>query len=334
MEQNKFTSAGPVLDALGMPIPGYSTGSLLRYDRRAIRSNPFRIKEWDFYQISDQEKCLQLTFGHASYAGQVGVMFFDFVKSEWIANFDKLLVFPFGSLHMPADAEADQTLTYDKGGMFMQFEVCGDRRVLRCRHGDFDCELSLTRENPESIVINIPFREKPTQFYYNQKINCMRADGVVRCGGQEYRFDPADSFGLLDWGRGVWPFHNEWYWSNGTGLADGEVFGFNLGCGFGNVSAATENTLFYGGRAHKLGKVLIRHEADYMAPWRLTDDEGRLDLTMTPSFDRTTKTKLLFIDNVCHQVFGRFNGTAVLDDGTKLEVKELCAFAEHAVNNW
>ena len=57
-----------------MPIAGYSTSSVLHYDRGAIHANPFRIKEWDFYQISDHEKCLQLTFGHASYAGQVGVM--------------------------------------------------------------------------------------------------------------------------------------------------------------------------------------------------------------------------------------------------------------------
>ena len=55
---------------------------------------------------------------------------------------------------------------------------------------------------------------------------------------------------------------------------------------------------------------------------------------MTPTFDRTTQTKVLFIDNCCHQVFGRFDGTAVLDDGTRLAVQGLPAFAEHAVNNW
>ena len=239
MEQRQFTAPGPVLDGAGRPRAGYSTRSLLRYDRRAIHASPLRIKEWDFYQISDGEKCLQFTLGHASYAGQVGIMFFDFVKGQWLARFDKLLVLPFDRLRMPSDAERDQTLTYDSGGIFMQYQTRGDTRALRCRKGDFDAEVTLTRENPNSLVINVPFAEKPTQFYYNQKINCMRADGRVRAGGREYRFDPAESFGLLDWGRGVWPFHNEWYWSNGTGLVGGEVFGFNLGCGFGDVSAAT-----------------------------------------------------------------------------------------------
>jgi len=59
-----------------------------------------------------------------------------------------------------------------------------------------------------------------------------------------------------------------------------------------------------------------------------------LDLTLTACYDRTTKTKVAFIDNCCHQMFGCFSGTAVLDDGTILHINDLQAFAEHAVNNW
>lgn len=64
------------------------------------------------------------------------------------------------------------------------------------------------------------------------------------------------------------------------------------------------------------------------------DDEGKLDLTLTPSFDRTTRIKALVVNNCCHQMFGMFEGTAVLADGTRLQIEELPAFAEHAVNNW
>ena len=48
-----------------------------------------------------------------------------------------------------------------------------------------------------------------------------------------------------------------------------------------------------------------------MKPWRLYDDEGRLDLTLTPCYDRTTRMKVLFVDNCCHQMFGGFSGRAV-----------------------
>jgi hypothetical protein len=57
-------------------------------------------------------------------------------------------------------------------------------------------------------------------------------------------------------------------------------------------------------------------------------------MTFTPIYDRYTETKLLFVNNHCHQIFGKFSGKAVLDDGTVIEVKDLVAFAEHAVNRW
>lgn len=334
MKQNEFTVPGPVLKSDGSPIAGYSTKEVLRYDRSAIKAPPWRIKEWDFYQVSDGEKCLQFTLGHASYIGQLCVMLFNFRTGEQIAKIAKLIPLPFGSLHLPESAEAQGTLRASRGGMEMEFVTQGAERRLFCRCDDFLAEIRLVRQNEHSIAVNIPFDQNPHQFYYNHKINCMTAQGTATCKGKEYHFSPEDSFGLLDWGRGVWPFSNEWFWSNGTGRVNGEIFGFNLGCGFGNPSAATENTLFYQNRAHKLGSMTITHEPDFMKPWHLKDEEGRLDFTMEPLYDRTTRDKVLFIDNCCHQVFGLFHGTAVLDDGTVLQVENLPAFAEHAVNNW
>ncbi len=72
----------------------------------------------------------------------------------------------------------------------------------------------------------------------------MTARGSVRFDGQEYVFDPATSFAVLDWGRGVWTYKNTWYWGSASGLVDGVPFGFNIGYGFGDTSAASENMLF------------------------------------------------------------------------------------------
>ena len=75
--------------------------------------------------------------------------------------------------------------------------------------------------------------------------------------------------------RQVWPYHNEWYWANGTAPVAGQLFGFNLGCGFGDTSKATENMLFYSGKVTKLGRVHFDLGTAYMKPWHLYDDEGR-----------------------------------------------------------
>lgn len=332
--ERELLEKGPVLDKKGRPAAGYSRRSTLVYDRRAIKAPPWRIKEWDFYQVSNDRLCLQFTIGHAAYAGQVSLMLFDFVEGEKLLDVSQTLLMPFGSLNMPSDGERNHVLSYDKNGVFMKYEVRGDIRRLTCRWGEVDAQIYLKRCHPDSLVINVPFDENPRAFYYNQKINCMIAEGYIRDGEKEWRFDRKSSFGLLDWGRGVWPFHNEWYWSNGTGYLDGEMFGFNLGCGFGNTDTAGENMLFYKGKSHKLGRVDFILGKNYMEPWHLTDREGRLDLVLTPAYDRTTSVKLLWIDNCCHQMFGTFCGRAVLDDREVLEVKDVVSFAEHAVNNW
>lgn len=72
----------------------------------------------------------------------------------------------------------------------------------------------------------------------------MRASGKVLYGGKLYEFSPETDFGALDWGRGVWTYDNVWYWGSGSGDIDGHRFGFNIGYGFGDTSAASENVIF------------------------------------------------------------------------------------------
>ena len=171
----------------------------------------------------------------------------------------------------------------------------------------------------------------------------MRAEGTVTYGyhNRTYTFDPADSFAVLDWGRGVWTYKNTWYWGSASGLVNGEPFGFNIGYGFGNTSAASENMLFYKGRAHKLSQVTFhipgdggRATPDYMRPWTFTSDDGRFEMDYTPVLDRASCSDVGLIKSDQHQVFGVFNGRAVLDDGTVLNVKDLPGFAEKVINKW
>ena len=122
---------------------------------------------------------------------------------------------------------------------------------------------------------------------------------------------------------------------------DGERFGFNIGYGFGNTSAASENMLFYKGRAHKLSQVTFhipgdggRRTPDYMQPWTFTSDDGRFEMDYTPVLDRASCSDVGLIKSDQHQVFGVFNGRAVLDDGTVLNVKDLPSFAEKVINKW
>lgn len=339
--QNRIHTPGPVLGGDGSLMQrGYSTQAVLTFNRDAIKAPPWRVKEWDFYQVSNDQYCLQVTIGHVSYAGDVSVKFFEFESGKRI-DISKMLIVPFGRLNMPATAEQGD-VTYRKKGFLMQFQVMNGERRLICRSDGngkqppIDIDIRLSQPDLTSIVMATPFDEDKRFFYYNHKINCMPASGVARIGGQEYRFEQGTAFGLLDWGRGVWPFSHEWFWGSGSGYIGGKRFGFNIGYGFGNTSAATENILFYDGEAHKIGHVHfdLQGSGGYMAKKTFTSDDGRFEMEFTPIYDRYTETKLLIVNTHCHQIFGKFSGKAVLDDGTVIEVKDLVAFAEHAVNRW
>lgn len=78
---------------------------------------------------------------------------------------------------------------------------------------------------------------------------------------------------------------------------------------------------------------LIPHD-DYLAPWTFTSNDHRFEMDFLPIVDRFASTNAVFIESTQHQVFGRFTGKAVLDDGAVLQVADFLGFAEKVRNRW
>lgn len=315
-----------------------------RYDRSKIKAGALRIKEWDYYCISNGETVLALTIADNSYMGLESVSLID-VGMRWQHTKSFMRLLPMGKTALPPTSERGDVEVTRKG-YSLRFENDGDKRVLSVHVKNFldgkplDAKVTLTDPPEDSMVIATPFKDKPKAFYYNQKINCLTAEGEVRFDGDTRVFDKSDSMAVLDWGRGVWTYDNTWLWSSLSGRVNGEPFGFNLGYGFGDTSAATENMLFHKGKAHKLEHVAFdipqKPEGgdDFIKPWRFTDNNGRLNLTFTPFLDRASLTSAAVILSDQHQVFGHFDGEVVLDDGTTLKIEHMLGFAEKVRNKW
>lgn len=334
-QEHLFSSGEQMLDRRGRPVAGYTLGGDAVYERARVRGALLRLKEWDFYQISDDRYCLQLVIGHVSYAGNCNIAFFDHVSGERIFERGVTTALPLRNMRLPESAHANSLLSFSQGDCFLSFETKDARRNLTARCGDFFAEVELRPAVKQSILVCTPF-SRQREFYINEKINLLRARLTVRLGGREYAFDPERTFSLLDWGRGVWPVSHEWYWSSASAVLSGEPFGFNLGCGFGDElrKRGTENIVYYGEESFKLGTVSISHESDVLQPWHLASDDGRFSAVLTPRHDRDTITKLLFVNNRCHQMFGTFEGRFLLNDGGALSFSSVNGFAEHAVNHW
>ena len=71
-----------------------------------------------------------------------------------------------------------------------------------------------------------------------------------------------------------------------------------------------------------------------MKPWSFTSSDQRFEMNFIPIIDRKSRISAVVISSDQHQVFGKFTGKAVLDDGTIIEVKDFLAFAERVKNKW
>jgi len=333
---------------------GYSKKMLLTYDRNKIKGGVLRIKEWDYYLIHNNDYAIALTIADNSYMGMLSASVIRFKeKTEKTSSIITLL--PKGRLNehinlnthtfMPSSSSAGDIVVRNKK-CDIRFVFEGKNRRLSCKFPNFDNDktlevnLLLSKEPKESMVIATPFKEKKTAFYYNQKIVGFRAEGYAKIGDETIKFDKKETLALLDWGRGVWTYKNTWYWGAGMQEVDGKLFGFNIGYGFGDTSNATENMLFYDGKAHKLEHVTFNipksnnGKDDLLSPWTFTSSDKRFEMKFTPILNRHSDTNALILRSNQNQVFGYFSGTAKLDDGTKIKVKNLLGFAEKVYNKW
>ncbi len=340
--QREIKEFQPLLNEKGILInPGFARKMYWKYDRRAIKANKFRIKEWDYYLIINDDYAIAFTIADNSYLGFVSVSLLDFQKKKY-DMFSTTIPFTMGKLKLPSSSGKGK-VSFNNKKISLSFENTGKVRIINCNIHNFKdkkpliSKFILTNEPKESMVIATPFKENKKAFYYNHKINCMQANGSVNFGNKKINFKNA--FGTLDWGRGVWTYDNNWFWGTASGMVNSKTFGINIGYGFGDLSKATENMIFYDGLAHKLDKVEFvipkkGNKYDFLKEWKFISNDKRLDLTFTPILDRYDKISLILLVSNQHQIFGKLNGYAILDDGTKLEIKNLIGTAEVVHNRW
>lgn len=338
---NKILTSGPLLDKKGnLSECGYSTTLIKQYNRKDIKTSSFRIKEWDYYYIGDKNYGIALTIDDNGYMGLVSGSVLDF-KNKKHYNKANMFWFCFGSVNMPVSSENGSIKKVGKGYKGEFINENGKRHLMmeieNFKGKYFKADIHLELTTPHSMVIATPFKKKK-HFYYNQKINNLKASGYFIFGDLKYEFKD-DAYGVLDWGRGVWTYSNTWYWSSLSGYYNGHTIGFNLGYGFGDTSAASENMLFVDDKVYKLDDVTFnipkdaKNKEKYLEKWTFTSKSGDIDLEFVPLIDRHDATNAVIISQDAHQVFGYFSGTFKTKDGP-IVIKDMLGFAEKVKNRW
>ncbi|MBQ1483969.1 MAG: DUF2804 domain-containing protein [Eubacterium sp.] len=340
MRNHEVTNRQLLLDEQGeLREPGWSRSQVQEYRRSMIKAPKYRIKDWDYYLVVNDGFAAAFTISDDGYVGLQSVSLLVFGDEPWEHTETILNVLPMGRLKLPENSSEGKTGYSDKR-LLMSFEPEDGKRHIKCHFKKFwngkpfYADIVLEQPPMDSMVIATPWSEKHA-FYYNQKINCMRASGYVKYDGVTYEFDPKTDFGTLDWGRGVWTYDNTWFWGSGNCDVDGNSFGWNIGYGFGDTSAASENILFWNGTAHKIDDVIFNiPSSGYTDPWTFTSSDGRFEMEFRPVIDRAACMDFKVIVSDQHQVFGRMSGRAILDDGSEVVIKDVMCFAEKVHNKY
>lgn len=345
--QNRINEKGPLLNPEGsLSLAGWSPQPLLDCNLENVRSEgtprfwqPMRVKRWDYYAITTPTHFFSFTVSDVGYLASIFAYVIEFASNDYQ---EQTLTLPFyRGVQLPRNSTEGKSL-FDNGKVRLEFDALPSERRIKVDWQDFRDGKPLKTEavfmvpaSHESMTISIPINGN--RFYYNRKINCMPARGWVEYQGNKFDLDPKTCLGNLDWGRGIWEYDSFWVWASASGfLADKKsTIGLNLGFGFGDTSAATENCFILDGKVHKLGEVAFTYDSNnFKSPWTMKADDGRLDLVFTPFFERVAKTDLKILASEVHQMFGKYNGMLITDQGKKIKVNDLIGWAEEHKAKW
>jgi hypothetical protein len=338
--QHEVTAAGELLTSDGrLREPGWSRRQLQHWNPERVH-DPARLKQWDFFSVADAKSAVNLTLLDLGFAqlATVGVVDFasgatstsvvkspgDFFALSAAVEGSGSLV-PLGAtqpaLGFTTTAEGS-AITIDVPASLLGAAAWGALTVHR-------------RPTLEYLSLATPFDEDPHLFFYEQKLPGMSAEGTLTLGTSVHTFAADDSSAVMDWGRGEWPATILWHWAAASGSVDGAGLAFNLGNGFGDDAAGTENLVLRGDVGHKLSRVDWTHdESDPMHDWSFAARDGRLTLTLHPVAVENGGLDLGVDHYTLHKAYGRYFGTVVLDDGTTVTIADLPGFAEEMHAMW
>ena len=338
-DPGEVTEETPLLAGDGtLAAHGWARGPLMQYDRGLVQAERAdQLREWEYYAVFAPNFAIGLTLA------DLGLLSFGLLTLEDYETgdiHDAMLLGDAGALDFPFTPFENTLFETALGSVEYRFE--GDHRTITVLAGApgsderMEARVRLAdSEAVQSIAVSHKFDE-PGEFFYENKRVSMPATGTVLVGETSYDFGDGESFGVLDWGRGVWPDDVRWEWGHFAGVTDGHMVGINMGTVNGDDTPGSADAVIVDGVLHKLPESQWKYDLeDLLAPWLFTSEDGRINLTLTPDFDDSTVLALgppLTLTR--WKVHGVIEGTIGLDDGSTLQVQEVRGAAEYVEIIW
>lgn len=292
-----------------------------------------RTKKWEYWAVATPTHLVALTLADIDYLGLAAVYLVEFGGVETGSTG---LSPGAAAVRLPDTLDGGPAASVGPVRAAITPTPSGTRLRFSCRTAEGplsgDLEVALP-DGHEVLSVVVPWSGR--RFQYTSKHTARPASGEVRLGGRAIPFD--GGWGVLDHGRGRWPYSTAWNWGAASGTAAGHTVGLQFGGGWTAGTGTTENALSIDGRLTKIGEELDWEydTADFTAPWRLrTPASDRVDLVFTPVHERADRIWAGPVSNDTHQCFGHYSGTVRPDEGGPIRIDGLLGWAEQVRMRW
>ncbi|MBW8484606.1 DUF2804 domain-containing protein [Actinomadura parmotrematis] len=286
-----------------------------------------RGKRWEYWCLTTPTHLIAVTVSDIDYLALNTVYFLEYGGAELAATD----LVPFGrGVRLPDSLDGADIAVRGKVGVDIVREPGGTR--IRVKTADVRADLfAALPEGHETMSVVIPWSRK--RFQYTSKHTARPASGTAVVRGRTYDFD--GGWGVLDHGRGRWPYDTLWNWGAASGVTGGRTVGLQFGGKWTAGTGMTENALCVDGRLTKIGEELDWEYGDFAQPWRVrTPGSDRVDVVFTPFHERAERTNAGLIYNDTHQCFGHYAGTIRPGGQEPVEVDGLLGWAEQVRMRW
>lgn len=344
--QREYTEETPLLNPDGtLNAKGWARKNVFTYDRSLVKHSLLSRKEWDFYTVTDGKVQLLISFANIGIGGYVGAKLTDLETGKIIC--DAVSYFIGGNTFIPpSKGDIPGRFSNNIGKAYFDFFTKKNTRQLYFKKPHkgktVECKIEMAiPEGHENLTTVLPFKDDNTKFFMTTKQSCMPTNGFFRFGDFIYNFNEDTAFCVMDWGRVNTPHEMVWYWGNAsTYLMDEDnnkhLFSFEITWAIGDESEATETCIFYDGKVHKFGAVDVEKfpKGRFLEEWKFISEDGRFNLTLTPTLDNHSDVDFKVGRMNCHQIYGYYNGNVTLDNGKTLDIEDLFGFCEYVENKW
>lgn len=301
----------PLIDTSGL-------GSALGWDlRKALRWDQHRWgrnKRWEYWNVITPTHILALVVSSIDYAAVTEVWILDRdTEQTWAKD---ATIIPARGVELPPRLGAGPVRAKSSG---LAIAITQEQYATGANYGgeinlaakidqaSFNVIVSRPQDH-DCLAVVVPWSDRT--FQYTVKDVALPASGTVTIEGVEYEVPAGQSWAVLDHGRGRWPYNIRWNWGAGAGISNGHTIGIQVGGQWTADTGATENGFLVDGHLHKISEELTWSHSlpdNWRSPWHVVG--GGLDATLTPFYDKITRTNLGVLAGSTDQCYGTWSGS-------------------------